>query len=147
MANGIVYIGGWYNISGFSQKGSLYAVNASTGQLVWEKLNNTGIASSPCVYEGKVYISCDDNNLYALDAATGATIWKQQVLANGASAAVANGIIYIGSGGTDYFYAFDAQTGALKWKFSTPGATMTSSPLIVNASGDACYSGDSGLMN
>lgn len=147
VANGIVYIGGWYNISGFTQKGSLYAVNATNGQLVWEKLNNTGIASSPCVYEGKIYISCDDNNLYALDAATGATIWKQQVLANGASAAVANGIVYIGSGGTDYFYAFDAQTGTLKWKFSTPGASMTSSPIIVNASGDAYYSGDSGLMN
>ena len=107
----------------------------------------TGIGSSPCVYEGKVYISCDDNYLYALDAATGATLSKQLVLANGASAAVSNGIVYIGGGGTDYFYAFDAETGSLKWKFSTPGASMTSSPLIVNASGDAYYSGDSGLMN
>jgi eukaryotic-like serine/threonine-protein kinase len=147
VANGIVYIGGWYNVPGFTQKGSLYAVNANTGQLVWEKLTSTGIGSSPCVYEGKVYISCDDNNLYALDAATGATLWQQQVLANSASAAVANGIVYIGSGGTGYFYAFDAQTGVLKWKFSTPGSSMTSSPLIVNASGDAYYSGDSGLMN
>jgi outer membrane protein assembly factor BamB len=147
VANGIVYIGGWYNVPGFNQKGSLYAVNANTGQLVWEKLTNTGIGSSPCVYEGKVYISCDDLNLYALNAATGATIWQQQVLANGASAAVANGIVYIGGGGSNYFYAFDAQTGTLKWKFTTPGASMTSSPLIVNASGDAYYSGDSGLMN
>jgi outer membrane protein assembly factor BamB len=147
VANGIVYIGGWFNISNSNQRGSLYAVNANTGQLVWERLTNTGIGSSPCVSDGKVYISCNDNYLYALDAATGATIWRQRVLANGASAAVANGIVYIGGGGTDYFYAFDAQTGTLKWKFHTPGATMTSSPLIVNASGDTYYSGDSGLMN
>lgn len=147
VANGIVYIGGWYNISGFTEKGSLYAVDANTGQLVWEKLTNTGIGSSPCVSNGKLYISCDDNYVYALDAATGATIWKQLVLANGASAAVANGTVYIGGGGTNYIYAFDAETGVVKWKFSTPGASMTSSPIIVNASGDASYSGDSGLLN
>lgn len=147
VANGIVYIGSWYNISNFSQKGSLFAVDANTGQLVWEKLQNTGISSSPCVVNGRLYITADDLNLHALDAATGTTLWTKRVLANSASPAVSNGIVYVGGGGTGYFYAFDAITGTEKWKFAVPGGLMTSSPLIVTSPTTADYSGDSGLLN
>lgn len=145
VANGVVYIGGWYNIGNFMQKGSLYAVNANTGSLVWEKLIATGIGSSPTVANGKLYITTDDLKLYALDAVSGNTLWSKQILANGASAAVANGIVYVG-GGTHYFYAFDANTGAEKWRFSVPDGLMTSSPLIVTGN-TANYSGDSGLLH
>jgi outer membrane protein assembly factor BamB len=144
ISNGLVFIGGWYNVPGFTQKGSLYAVNATTGQLVWEKLTNTGIGSSPCVKNGKLYITGDDTMLWCLDEASGATLWSKQVLANGASAAVANGVVYVGGGGTRFFYAFDANTGAEKWRF--PIGLSVSSPLIL--SGDtAMYSGDSGMLD
>src|SRR5438045_570481 len=69
VSNGVVYIGGWYDVPGFSRKGSLYAVNASTGQLVWEKLMNSGIGSSPCVADGRACITTDALNLYALGRA------------------------------------------------------------------------------
>ncbi len=147
VANGIVYIGGWHQPTDFTRKGSLLAVNASTGQLVWEGLQNTGISSSPCVANGKLYITADDRAIHALDAATGASLWKKTVLANSASAAVANNTVYVGGGGTGYFYALDAATGAEKWKFGTPGGLMTSSPLILSADNKADYAGDSGLRN
>jgi len=147
VANGIVYIGAWYDIGDITRKGSLFAVNASTGQLVWEKLQNTSISSSPCVAEGRLFITTDDLNLYALDASTGTTLWTKQILANSASAAVANGTVYVGAGGTGHFCAFDAVTGAEKWRFAVPGGLMTSSPLIVTSKATAAYSGDSGLRN
>jgi eukaryotic-like serine/threonine-protein kinase len=147
VANGIVYIGGWYDVPGFTKKGSMYAVNATNGALVWEKLQNTGISSSPTVANGKLYITTDDLNIYALDAASGSTIWSKQVLANSASPAVSNGVVYVGGGGTHYFYAFDAATGTEKWRFSVPNGIMTSSPLIISASNDPHYSGDSGNYN
>lgn len=146
IANGIVYIGGWYDLSNFSRSGSLYAVDAATGSLAWEALANTGIASSPCVVDGKLYITTDDNNLYALDALTGNIFWSKQILANGASPAVANGIVYVGGGGTRYFYAFNALSGDEIWKFGLPQGLDTSSPLIVSF-GTVSHSGDSGELN
>ncbi|HWJ28825.1 MAG TPA: PQQ-binding-like beta-propeller repeat protein, partial [Flavisolibacter sp.] len=143
---GIVYIGAWYDINGFTRKGSLLEVNANTGQLVWEKLNNTGISSSPTVTEGRLFITADDNYLHALDATTGAEIWSKLIAANSASPAVSNGIVYVGGGGTWHIYAFDAATGNEKWQFPTTGL-MTSCPLIVTASGTADYAGNSGMLN
>ena len=147
VANGIVYIGSWYDIATFSHKGSLYAVDATTGQLIWEKLQNTGISSSPCVANGRLYITTDDLNIYALDATSGATLWSKQILANGASAAVSNNTVYVGGGGTGYFYALDAATGAERWRFAVPGGLSISSPLIITSPTTADYSGDSGLLD
>lgn len=144
VANGIVYIGGWYNLS-TNAKGSLYALNAITGELLWKKLE-TGISSSPCVANGKVYITCDDLKIHALNAATGDNIWEKEILPNSANPAVSNGTVYVGGGGMRYFYALDSETGDEKWRFPTPSGLMTSSPLIINASGTAYYSGSSGLM-
>jgi outer membrane protein assembly factor BamB len=146
VANGVVYIGAWYDLS-FTTKGSLYAVNATTGQLIWEKLQNTGISSSPCVASGKLYITCDDLKIHALDAMTGANIWEKQILPNSSSPVVSGDTgqtVYVGGGGTGYFYAFDALTGAEKWKFSTPSGSMTSSPLVLLSSGVPYHPGDSG---
>ena len=78
VANGIVYIGGWYDLS-FTIKGSLYAINAATGNLVWEKLLSTGISSSPCVANGKLYITADDLKIHAVEAASGASLWERNI--------------------------------------------------------------------
>jgi len=145
VANGIVYIGGWYDIS-FGTKGNLYAINTTTGNLVWEKLLNTGISSSPCVANGKLYITADDLKIHALDAASGAGLWEKEILPNSASPAVSNGMVYVGGGGSHYFYAFDASTGAEIWKFPVTNGFMFSSPLIITAAGQADYSGDSGAL-
>jgi len=144
VVNGIVYIASWYNVPGFNLKGSLYALNSNTGALVWEALPNTGISSSPCVADGRVFITGDDLYIHALNAATGASVWKKQILANSASAAVAKGIVYVGGGGTGHIYALSAETGLEKWKFAIPQGLNTSCPLIIEASGEAHYAGDSG---
>ena len=146
VVNGIVYIGGWYDIGNFTTRGSLYAVNASTGSLAWEVLKNTGISCSPYVANGILYIGTDDLYFYALDATTGATLWRKQVLNNSASASISDGIVYIGGGGTHNFYALDAVTGAEKWRFPIQNGLMTSSPLVVDESGAPHHPGDSGVQ-
>jgi eukaryotic-like serine/threonine-protein kinase len=130
VANGVVYIGGWYNF-GNPTGGSLYAVDVNTGQLIWEQLKNFGFSSNPHVNKGTIYVTADDMNIHALDAVTGAPIWKQQILPNSASPKVSNGVVYVGGGGRGLFFAFDAVTGIEKWRLSILGSFMTSDPLVV----------------
>jgi eukaryotic-like serine/threonine-protein kinase len=145
--NNIVYIGGWYNVPGFNIKGSIYAVNASTGILIWEQLANTGFSSSPFINNNRLFISGDDNKISALQASNGNILWQKTILPNSSSPVEADGTVYVGGGGTGYIYALDASTGNEKWKFPIPGALMTSSPVLIRVSGQIEYPGDSGEEN
>jgi outer membrane protein assembly factor BamB len=147
VSNNIVYIGGWYNVPGFNVKGSLFAVNANTGSLIWEKLPNTGFSSSPFVSNGRISITGDDLKISVLDASTGNIIWQKPLLANSSSPVEANGVIYVGGGGNGFIYAFNETNGNEIWKFAIPGALQTSSPLVIELSGEINYPGDSGGQN
>jgi len=147
VVNGVVYIGGWYDVPSFTVKGSVYAINAATGTLLWEKLMNTGFSTSPFVDNNRLFICGDDGNISVLNATTGATLWQKTILANSASPVEVNGIVYVGGGGTRYFYALDANDGSEKWKFSMPNALMISSPLVIINPGEPNYSGDSGALD
>ena len=63
MANGVVYIGSFDH--------NVYALNASTGALLWSYATGDVVTSSPAVANGVVYVGSQDNNLYALNASTG----------------------------------------------------------------------------
>ena len=75
---GVAYVGSW--------DGYEYALNASTGALIWK--TNLGITTAPgcsppslgvssvaAVVGGVVYVGGGDSNWYALNAATGAVLW------------------------------------------------------------------------
>ncbi len=70
VANGVVYIGYEY------PDGSLYALNASTGDLIWKYTTGNDVITSPAVANGVVYVGSEDNHVYALNASTGALLWK-----------------------------------------------------------------------
>lgn len=90
VANGVVYVG--------SADDSLYALNASTGALLWKYRTNNYVVSSPTVANGVVYIESVDGNLYALNASTGELLWSDQIgnLVY-SSPTVINGVLYVGS--------------------------------------------------
>lgn len=137
--NNVVYIGGWINIPNFSIQGSLYAVDANTGNSVWTALNGLGISSSPVIDSGNLYIAVD-TDFYSINATKGTTNWKVTILPNSAIAAVANGMVYVGGGGTGYFYALDAATGNIKWKFAIGnGGLQTSAPCIISTDGAVLF--------
>ena len=73
------YVGSW--------DGYEYAVNTSTGALIWKQYlgittdpgctpATIGITSSAAVVNGVVYVGGGDANWYALNATTGAILWK-----------------------------------------------------------------------
>jgi outer membrane protein assembly factor BamB len=69
VVNGVVYIG--------SPDGHLYALNATTGKILWQYKTGDVISfSSPAVANGVVYVGSDDKTLHAVDAATGKGLWK-----------------------------------------------------------------------
>src|ERR1700733_2541456 len=90
-----------------------------------------GVASSPAVVNGVVYIGSVDNSIYALNGRTGAQLWSY---ATGgtitASPTVANGVVYVGSNDNN-LYALNASTGAPLWSYTTGGG-VDSSPTVAN---------------
>jgi eukaryotic-like serine/threonine-protein kinase len=130
VANGFVYIA--------STDNKLYAYNAATGKLQWQKSigqvsgGGSFIYSSPAVVNDVVYIGSNDHNLYALNATTGALLWTAPT--GGfiySSPVVDNGMVYIGS--TDHkLYAFNSVTGTKIWVAST-GGQIYASPAVVKS--------------
>src|SRR5437016_5710263 len=86
--NGVIYIG--------SNTGQFYAINESTGGLLWHRLlgyttpngcrtqlgvtSTAAVATDPVSGTLTVYVGGGNGYLYALDASTGAIIWKHLVL-------------------------------------------------------------------
>ncbi len=103
VANRVVYVG--------ALGGKVFALDASTGVLLWSYPTSGAVWSSPAVANGVVYVGSDDHNVYALDAKTGAKLWSydtgDRVFS---SPAVANGVVYVGSFDNNV-YALDASTG------------------------------------
>ena len=65
----MVYVG--------SNDNRVYALDASTGDLIWSyETGDDGVFSSPAVSGGVVYVGSRDNRVYALDASTGDLIWS-----------------------------------------------------------------------
>lgn len=119
IVNGTVYVG----------NGPLWALNATTGALLWQ-YSAGGIFSSPAVSDGVVYVASDDNYLDAVDASTGALIWqyKPQFGSFGnQSPVVAGGMVYVA---TDQdLYAVDAHTGGFVWEL---GGVSGGTPAVAN---------------
>ena len=123
VSEGVVCAGG-----GINKK--FLALDAYSGNLLWEFPTGGSIMSSPAIANGIVYFGCIDNNTYALDASTGALIWNFTTGGRvQSSPAVANGVVYFGSYDNNT-YALDASTGALLWSFDV-GGRVTSSPAVV----------------
>src|SRR5579863_1313337 len=124
VANGVVYVG--------STDFNLYALNSSTGALLWKYATANGVYSSPAVANGVVYFGSQDSNFYALNATTGALLWKYTTgSAVLCSPTVANGVVYVGSYDNS-LYALNASTGVLLWKYTTGLYIDASSPAVAN---------------
>ena len=123
VVNGVVYIG--------SMDDYVYALDASTGSLIWSYLTGGVLESSPAVVNGLVFIGSHDGNVYALNASTGSQIWTYKtVFGSSSSPVVADGVVYIGSEDSAV-YALNASTGTQIWSFKTT-AIVVSSPAVAN---------------
>jgi outer membrane protein assembly factor BamB len=123
IAGGIIYVG--------SRDGNMYAIQESSGQLLWSYKTGSWVDSSATIVNNIVYFGSNDGSFTALKAKTGDKLWDIQVkYPVKSSAAVVDGKVYFGC--DDYsVYCLDAVTGEKIWSKET-GGSVTSSPAISN---------------
>ncbi|MFV0276815.1 MAG: PQQ-dependent dehydrogenase, methanol/ethanol family, partial [Parahaliea sp.] len=136
VVDGVIYVSSSWSM--------VYAMNASTGELLWKydpkvprewavNLCCDAVNRGVAVWEGRVYVGTLDGRLVALDATNGAVVWEVQTTPKdrpysitGAPRIVKNRVI-IGNGGAElgvrgFVSAYDAATGEQVWRFYTvPG--------------------------
>ncbi len=121
VVNDILYVGG-------DQANKFYALNATTGDIIWTYASKYTCSSSPTVVNNLVYL-VDNFGVLVLDAKTGIKKWEKRVDNITRDVTVVDGIVYATGAGiildytnkkwSDKVYAFDAITGEAKWTFSS----------------------------
>jgi polyvinyl alcohol dehydrogenase (cytochrome) len=124
-----------------------YAVDRSTGELVWRtqvtepgiprpnaNYSTGGFIGATAVADGVVVGGTAVGGtpaLHALDAATGLIKWQQPEAADTyASAAVANGVVFLGSTTDFTFRALDLQTGEVLWSKEVRGGVAGGAAIV-----------------
>ena len=132
VVNGVMYL----TTPVVNGKMMIMAVNAATGERLWEVAYNLGPFQVCCgpvnrgvaVGYGKVYVVTLDDHLLALDAADGRTLWNSTIAdsQSGYSETMApqiyDGMIIVGSAGGEwalrgFVAAYDANSGRQRWRW------------------------------
>ena len=112
--------------------GSIRALDATNGQVIWDVIHPGGAYSSPAVAGGRLYIAIHNRGLLALDANTGSELWLTPMPGpQWSSPAVENGRVFVGSRDDHKLYSFDAVTGETLWTATTNDWVQTS-PAVAN---------------
>ncbi len=136
VVKGVVYAG--------SMDTCVYALNATTGRMIWAAAMNNQVMSQPLVAAGRVFVASGNkgyvgdvtrgtgqSGLYALNAATGVKEWLFPTVGeNMPTPAYSNGVLYEAGGGRT-FYAVDASTGKLLWQVNDGAIVSMSSTTLV----------------
>jgi outer membrane protein assembly factor BamB len=123
-----------------SQNGTVYALNAANGNVLWTYHAAGAVKASPTLSSGVLYFGDYSGHVQAVSEQTGQRLWLSSsegtLLGSGtfySTAAVLYGRVFLGN--TDgRVYAYDAYSGRLDWAVQT-GAYVYSSPAVTNAPG------------
>lgn len=98
-----------------SRNGSIYALNASNGELIWDYSTDGFIDATPAVSSESVIVSSLDGYLYSLNRINGELLWKSYLGAPSVSSPlIYRNKVYVGAGEpSNSLKAFDFNTGAL----------------------------------
>jgi outer membrane protein assembly factor BamB len=133
VVDGVVYIGSDYG---------LFALNAYSGEKIWQAADRVLISSSAAVSGNLVFIGStleqgtSESAVFAFRRSDGAQVWKfttgDYVMS---SPAVVGSTVYVGSN-DNWFYALNAADGSLLWKFNVsdlyPHDSCSASPAFAN---------------
>jgi outer membrane protein assembly factor BamB len=133
--------------------GYLYALDAGSGEKLWEFATRGRVVSTPAVAGGRVFFGSTDNFIYALNAADGTLIWKVEsgvrefcrISYRGvrSSPVAANGQLFIG-GCDGRIRALDTTTGRQLWLLDSQTEGSYASPALAEGT---VYTGSDGLRN
>ncbi len=139
VAGGKVFVG--------SNDSKVYALDATTGAILWSGSTSASIPFSPAVADGRVYVGSDDTFVYAfpVDCSTPCTpLWSRQTQGRISTApAVSNGVVFVGAGqgASGELWALDGSNGNVLWR-----ADLSSSPYGLAIAGDVLFVGGSGFL-
>lgn len=149
----------YYPPANFSKLwGALVAVNAMTGNIMWEDRFNNNEMAQPLVINGIAYVGTGSdfvsnltkqNNIAAVNITTGKVVWNITTTEqNMPTFAYYKGQIIRMPGGyydtpEGYLDSFDAKTGSLLWQVNVSGFAAMSSPALV---GNTLYIGLNGVL-
>jgi outer membrane protein assembly factor BamB len=111
-----------------SDGGTLYALSAKNGKLLWSAQSDSQFGArefwyaTPTVSYGRVYIGNTDGTMYSFGAKSGKLLWARPLgsYIYGA-AAVYERKVFVGTY-DGKFYALDAATGDTRWQIEAQGA-------------------------
>ena len=103
------------------------ALDAKTGDILWNTLTKGPMIFSGSYYEGKFLRGgTDDNTMYCFNATDGQVLWTYTPDTDGyftTGCAVAYGMVYeLNKDG--YLYAIDVETGGVVWKYQGPDTIL-----------------------
>ncbi|XID75418.1 outer membrane protein assembly factor BamB [Alkanindiges sp. WGS2144] len=114
VADGTVVVG--------SREGVLYGLDASNGNLRWQRPLSGSILAPSLIHQGRVITYSNDGTVYGTDVATGEPVWtfntaSSQLSVRGTAAPVLadDGTVIIASS-TGYIYGLDGVNGIPKWQ-------------------------------
>jgi len=111
-----------------SEYGQFYALNAATGETLWQAEVGGYVESAPTVAGDVVYLTVA-NRAYAFNEATGEVIWEvntEEFPARDFPALVVDGVYYLAPSST--VYALDAASGAELWSYAA--ASLSTAPVV-----------------
>jgi eukaryotic-like serine/threonine-protein kinase len=97
----------------------LVALDAQTGDLLWEIESAASCLTFPAAVNNVVYVGSGERYLYAFEAETGAQLWLFEAAGDTWSTPVVTAdTAYVGNL-DHYVYALDVATGTERWRFET----------------------------
>jgi len=111
----------------------LYAIDAASGTIAWEKELDNGIIGSPVIVEATLYVGTLSGNLYSIDTSDGSSNWMKPLEGSiWGTPGFGDDTVYIGTvfGKAGKFYALDAANGAVKW-FRDEEGSIVAGPLVL----------------
>ena len=115
---GLAYDGGrLYVTTGFGQ---VFALNAETGEVLWQETLQGPMRAAPTVASGRVYVITIDNQLSVLNADTGKKEWSHTAISEaagllGGSSPAVNGSTVIVPYSSGELFAMRAENGRVVW--------------------------------
>jgi outer membrane protein assembly factor BamB len=123
----------------FAKIGFVFALDAESGDLLWEYESGDEIISSPAYADETVYIGSVDQHVHAIDALTGRKEW---VVDTGdlvqSSPAVVGEWVYVTNRNGDII-GIDAVNGEIQWEYGTDSNMFVASPAVDDT---ALYAGN-----
>lgn len=99
------------------REGKLYALDAETGDELWEQTVEGTPNDAPAVADGMLHVGTLEGFVYGIDADSGDINWEFEAdgIINSLTP-VADGIVYAATSDDETVYALDAESGSVVWE-------------------------------